>query len=102
MRQVAPRIRAAALRGPISSAKSVIMRLALFRLLTTAAFYTPDFFKSYDKIGKRFLVDTIKRAYCGKKVRMIQAKMERFFDEPSRFCKSIRTNPAQVELPNSF
>jgi hypothetical protein len=53
--------------------------------LTSPAFYTPDFFKSYDKLGGEFLVEAIKYAYYGKKVRMTQAKMEEFFNEPSHF-----------------
>jgi hypothetical protein len=54
-------------------------------LLTTPAFYTPDFFKSYDKLGGKILVDAIKYAYYGKKVQMTQTKMEEFFDKPSNF-----------------
>jgi hypothetical protein len=54
-------------------------------ILTAPAFYTPDFFKSYDKLGGKFLVEAIKYAYYGKKVRMTQAKMEEFFDEPANF-----------------
>ena len=54
-------------------------------LLTQPAFYTPDFFKSYDKLGGKFLVEAIKAAYYGKKVRMTQAKMEEFFDDPKNF-----------------
>ena len=53
--------------------------------LTTPAFYTPDFFRFYDKLGGKFLVDAIKHAYYGKKVRMTQTKMEEFFNEPSNF-----------------
>jgi hypothetical protein len=53
--------------------------------LTKPAFYTPDFFKYYDKLGGKFLVDAIKHAYYGTKVRMTQAKMEAFFNEPSNF-----------------
>ncbi len=56
-----------------------------FSVLTTPAFYTPDFFRNYDKLGAKFLVDAIKFAYFGKKVRMTQAKMEEFFDDPSNF-----------------
>jgi hypothetical protein len=54
-------------------------------LLTTPSFYTPDFFKPYDKFGGMLLVDRIKYAFFGKKVRMTQGKMEEFFDEPSNF-----------------
>jgi hypothetical protein len=54
-------------------------------VLTTPAFYTPDFFKNYDKLGGKFLVDAIKFAYFRKNVRMTQAKMEEFFDDPSHF-----------------
>jgi hypothetical protein len=54
-------------------------------ILTTPAFYTPDLFKRYDKRGAEFLVSAIKSAYYGEKVRMTQAKMEEFFDEPSHF-----------------
>lgn len=54
-------------------------------VLTTPAFYTPDSFKDYDKLGAKFLVDAIKYAYFGTKVRMTQAKMEEFFDEPRHF-----------------
>lgn len=56
-----------------------------FSVLTTPAFYTPDFFKNYDKLGAKFLVDAIKYAYFGKKIRMTQTKMEEFFDNPSNF-----------------
>ena len=55
-------------------------------LLTTPAFYIPDFFK-YDKRGEKVLVDSIKYAYYGKDVQMTQAEMEEFFDEPSNFVK---------------
>lgn len=61
-------------------------------VLTTPAFYTPDFFKGYDKLGAKFLVDAIKYAYVGRKVRMTQAKMEKFFDEPSHFVDPV-TSP---------
>ncbi len=54
-------------------------------MLTTPSFYTPDFFRSYDKTGARFLVSAIKRAYFGERVRMTQKKMEEFFDEPGHF-----------------
>jgi hypothetical protein len=54
-------------------------------LLTTPAFYTPDFFKNYDKLGGKILVEAIKYAYYGRKARMTQAKMEEFFDDPSHF-----------------
>jgi len=54
-------------------------------LLITPGFYSPDLFRNYDKLGGKFLVDAIKYAYYGKKVRMTQAKMEEFFDEPSNF-----------------
>ena len=54
-------------------------------MLTTPAFYTPDFFKNYDKLGGRILVEAIKNAYYGAKVRMTQAKMEEFFADPSHF-----------------
>ena len=54
-------------------------------VLTTPAFYTPDFFRTYDKLGGKFLVSAIKFAYYGGKVRMTQAKMEEFFDEPTNF-----------------
>jgi hypothetical protein len=54
-------------------------------VLTIPAFYTPDLFRGYDKIGARFLVDAIKYAYFGPRVRMTQKKMEEFFDEPSHF-----------------
>ena len=43
------------------------------------------FFKSYDKLGGKFLVETIKHAYYGEKVRMTQAKIEEFFNDPSHF-----------------
>ncbi|NTW88850.1 MAG: hypothetical protein HGB26_06955 [Desulfobulbaceae bacterium] len=51
----------------------------------TPAFYNSDVFRNYDKLGAKFLVDAIKLAYFGKKVRMTQAKMEEFFDNPSNF-----------------
>jgi hypothetical protein len=54
-------------------------------ILRTPAFYTPDFFKNYDKLGGKFLVDAIKYRYFGSKVRMTQAKMEEFFDNPNNF-----------------
>lgn len=54
-------------------------------VLVPPSFYTPDFFRSYDKLGGKFLVDAIKRAYYGPKVRMTQVKMEEFFDTPSNF-----------------
>lgn len=54
-------------------------------ILTTPAFYTPDFFRNYDKLGGKFLVDAIKFRYFGSKVRMTQAKMEEFFDNPHNF-----------------
>jgi hypothetical protein len=56
-----------------------------FSVLTRPSFYTPDFFRNYDKTGAKFLVDAIKWAYYGKKVRMTQAKMEEFFNNPSNF-----------------
>lgn len=53
---------------------------------TTPAFYTPDFFRDYDKTGGRFLVDEIKCAYFGNsKHRMTQSRMEEFFDTPGNF-----------------
>ena len=54
-------------------------------VLTTPAFYTPDFFRNYDKRGGKFLVDAIKYRYFGGKVRMTQARMEEFFDDPHNF-----------------
>jgi len=54
-------------------------------LLTTPAFFIPDSFKSYEKRGEKFLVDSIKYAYYGKDVQISQAEMEEFFDEPSNF-----------------
>jgi len=54
-------------------------------VLTTPAFYTPDFFRTYDKLGGRILVGAIKRAYFGSNARMIQAKMEEFFDNSRNF-----------------
>jgi len=54
-------------------------------LLATAAFYTPDFFKNYDRLGGKIVVDAIKWAYYRTKVRMTQRKMEEFFNEPSHF-----------------
>lgn len=53
--------------------------------VTTPSFYTPDFFKSYDQLGGKFLVDSIKHAYYGGQVRMTQARMEEFFDTDSNF-----------------
>jgi len=49
------------------------------------AFFVPDFFKSNDKRGEKALVDSIKYAFYGKKMRMTQEKMVEFFDEPSNF-----------------
>lgn len=50
------------------------------------AFYTPDFYRSYDKTGGRFLVNAIKRAYFGSSgSRMTQKRMEEFFNNPSNF-----------------
>lgn len=54
-------------------------------VLVRPAFYTPDFFKPYDKTGAKFLVNEIKSAYFGKKQRMTQARMEEFFDNPNNF-----------------
>lgn len=54
-------------------------------ILTTPAFYTPDFFRNYDKLGGSFLVDAIKYRYFGDNARMTQARMEKFFDDPSNF-----------------
>lgn len=55
-------------------------------VLTTPAFYTPDFFRSYDKTGARSMVEAIKHAYYGTKPpRMTQAKMEEFFHCPAHF-----------------
>lgn len=54
-------------------------------VLATPSFYTPDFFRNYDKLGAKFLVDAIKFAYFHKKVRMTQAKMEEFFDNSRNF-----------------
>jgi hypothetical protein len=54
-------------------------------VLVTPSFYTPDFFRSYDKLGGTFLVAAIKRAYFGPRVRLTQAKMEEFFDTPGNF-----------------
>jgi len=54
-------------------------------VLTTPAFYTPDFFRNYDKTGARFLVNAIKYKYFGSKVRMTQSKMEEFFDNSHNF-----------------
>jgi hypothetical protein len=53
--------------------------------LITPSFYTPDFFRNYDKLGGKILSDAIKNAYYGPKVRMTQAKMEEFFDTPTNF-----------------
>lgn len=57
-------------------------------ILTRPSFYTPDFFRNYDKLGGKFLVDSIKYRYFGSKVRMTQAKMEEFFDNPNNFVNS--------------
>jgi hypothetical protein len=54
-------------------------------LLTIPAFYTPDVFKGYDKLGGRILVDAIKFAYYGPHVRMTQATMEDFLNDPGHF-----------------
>lgn len=54
-------------------------------VLTTPAFYTPDFFRNYDKLGATFLVDAIKSAYFGSNARMTQARMEEFFRNPANF-----------------
>lgn len=53
---------------------------------TTPAFYTPDFFRDYDKTGGKFLVQEIKYAYYDSKPpKMMQTKMEEFFDTPEHF-----------------
>lgn len=49
------------------------------------AFYTPDFFKRYDKLGAHFLISAIKRRYFPKKQRMTQTVMETFFNDPNNF-----------------
>jgi hypothetical protein len=55
-------------------------------LLVRPSFYTPDFFKSYDKLGGEFLVDAIKHRYYGSKVpRMTQKAMETFFSTRENF-----------------
>jgi hypothetical protein len=51
----------------------------------TPSFFTPDVFKNYDKTGAKILVAAIKDAYFDNKVRMTQAKMEEFFDDPTNF-----------------
>jgi len=57
-------------------------------LVTMPAFFVPDFFKSNDKRGEKALVDSIKYAFYGKKMRMTQEKMEEFFDGLSNFVNS--------------
>jgi hypothetical protein len=50
------------------------------------AFYTPDFFRNYDKTGGLFLVRAIKHKYFGADPpRMTQKVMEEFFDTPANF-----------------
>jgi hypothetical protein len=54
--------------------------------LMTPAFYTSDFFRSYDKTGGTILVHEIKHRYFGSKPpRMTQAAMAKFFDTPENF-----------------
>jgi hypothetical protein len=54
-------------------------------VLVKPSFYTPDYFKSYDKSGAKFLVDAIKLRYFGRRVRLTQSKMEEFFNNPKHF-----------------
>jgi len=49
------------------------------------AFYTPDYFKNYDKLGARILVNAIKRRFLPANQRMAQKAMEAFFDDPNNF-----------------
>jgi hypothetical protein len=53
---------------------------------TYPSFYTPDFFRQYDKTGAYFLVQAIKRVYFGDpSIKMTQKRMEDFFNNPINF-----------------
>jgi hypothetical protein len=56
-----------------------------YSFLTEPAFYSPDFFRGYDKSGAKILVDAIRRAYSIKTIHLTQARKEEFFDNPSNF-----------------
>ncbi len=50
------------------------------------AFFPPNIFRNYDKMGGRFLVKAIKRAYFkNSSCRMTQKRMESFFNDPKNF-----------------
>lgn len=52
----------------------------------TPSFFTPDYYRNYDKTGARFLIDAIKWAYYrNSSERMTQQKMEDFFNNPNNF-----------------
>lgn len=52
------------------------------------SFFTPDFYRNYDKFGARELIRAIKYAYFGDGAyRMTQKRMEDFFDNRSFFVK---------------
>lgn len=49
-------------------------------------FFTPDFYRNYDKTGAKFLIRSIKYAYFqDESYRMTQKRLEAFFDDPNNF-----------------
>jgi hypothetical protein len=50
------------------------------------SFYTPDYFRGYDKTGAKILISEVKHAYFGSgSARLTQKRMEEFFNNPANF-----------------
>ena len=50
------------------------------------SFFTPDFYRNYDKTGASFMIGAIKYAYFkDSSYRMTQKRLEDFFDNPDNF-----------------
>lgn len=53
---------------------------------TVPSFFTPDFYRGYDKTGATFMIRAIKYAYFkDESYRMTQKRLEEFFDNPDNF-----------------
>lgn len=50
------------------------------------SFFTPDYYRNYDKMGAKFMIDSIKHAYFNdSSYKMTQKRMEDFFNNPQNF-----------------
>lgn len=53
---------------------------------TKPSFFTPDFYRDYDKTGGKIMIEAIKFAYFGNSsTRMTQKRLEEFFNNPENF-----------------